>query len=459
MTSLRDMLPALPEERTIKPFGPKIRELCAIPVEKDCPINVWEGAVRSAKTWGLHHKILGLSHLNLQGKLGGRLILFGATKQTIFNNVLQDLFNIVGEGNYGYNRQSGEMDVFGAPWLVVGAKDEGSEKIIRGSTIGGAVGDELVLVQRTFFMMLRTRMSVNGARLYASTNPDSPYHYVKTELIDNKAMIASGDLRVTHFTLEDNPNLQPPNYRQMLERQFPPGSLFHMRFVKGLWVTGEGSIYKDVWGEHLMYQDEPWTMSNGQPGAVTPAHLRTERCVERAISTDCGTNHVQVYLDVIDDGDVLWFDREYWWDSSIAQRQKTDSEYRKDLQLFMKKAPDAKVIIPPECASFKAELVQAGIWHVDADNEVLDGIKMVSSMMGLRKMMFRRPPDGYLYDAAEPIHEHVGETIKDLQNYIWNPKAALRGEEEPVKHKDDGSDAVRYKVKTDIPAWRIAYAA
>lgn len=459
--SLVSLLPQLPpmSERTIKPFGPKLVRLLSRPVEKDCSVNIWEGAVRSAKTWGLHDRILGLTALQAQGKLGGRLVLFGATKSTVYTNVLQDLFSIVGEGNYGYNRQNGELDLFGIPWLVVGAKDEGSEKIIRGSTIGGAVGDELVLIQRSFFMMLRTRMSVDGARLYASTNPDTPFHYVKKELMDNKAMIAEGDLHVEHFTLDDNPNLRPLDYRAKLERQFPPGSLYYQRFVQGLWVTGEGSIYKDVWGEHLLYQDTPWTMSNGKPGLVTPKHLRTEGCVERAIPVDCGVTHVQVYGDVIDDGDVIWFDREYWWDSEIAGRAKTDSEYRKDLQAFQKPIPDSKVIIPPECASFKAELEQAGIWHVEADNEVDTGIKMVASMMALGKVRFRRPPDDYFYDPAHPIHDHVGETIKDLQTYLWNAKAKARGEEQPLKVKDDGSDMVRYKIKTDIPAWRIASAA
>lgn len=436
--SVLDLVKPL-NQRVIKPFGPKVAKFARRPVEYDAPINILEGAVRSAKTWGLHFKILDASAMPITK---GERLLFGATKTTIKNNVLNDLFNIVGEGNYGYNAQSGEMDIFGARWRVVGAKDEGSEKAIRGSTIAIAVGDELVLIPRSFFMMLRTRMSVAMPRLYGSTNPDTPFHYIKTELLDNAAMRQAGDLWSEHFELSDNPNLEPPNYREQLERQFPPGSLYHQRFVLGLWVTGEGAIYKDVWSDALLYDDEPWTMSNGKPGLVAPKRLRTPRegHVERYVPVDCGVDHPQVYLDMLDDGTNIWVDREYVWDSKEMGRQKTDGQYRADLEEFLKSAPGAQVIVPPECASFEAELALAGIWFCIADNEVLDGIKTVSSMMALGRLRF---------------HRRCKRTIAGLQTHCWDPKASVRGEEQPLKVKDDEADAVRYGVKTKIAQWRL----
>lgn len=426
------------EQRTIKPFGPKIARFARRTIQDDAPVNILEGAVRSAKTWGLHSKILQLSAMPVPK---GIRVLFGATKTTIKNNVLNDLFAIVGDGNYGYNQQSGEMDIFGASWRVVGAKDEGSEKIIRGSTIACAVGDELVLIPRSFVMMLRTRMSVPMPRLYASTNPDTPFHYVKAELLDNEKMRAAGDLWSEHFILDDNPNLDPPDYKEQLERQFPVGSLYHQRFVLGLWVTGEGAIYKDVWNEDLLYDDEPWVMSNGKPGAVTPARLRIpqEGYVERYTPVDCGVDHPQVYLDILDDGTICWVDREYVWDSKVEGRQKTDRQYREDLQEFI--GPNAEVIVPPECASFEAELAQSGVWYCVADNEVLDGIKAVSTMMALKRLRF---------------HRRCKRTVAGIQTHCWDQKAAARGIEQPLKVKDDEADTVRYGIRTKIPSWRLA---
>jgi PBSX family phage terminase large subunit len=439
-------------EPILLPYGEKAYDVAFTPPWEDARYTILEGSVRSAKTWALIPKIIALCKYPVKGWR----IFTGVSKGTIYQNVLNDLFSIIGNENYGYNRQSGELDLFGTQWLVIGARDEGSEKAVRGLTAGVVVGDELTLLSQTFVKMLFNRMSVAGARAYFTTNPDTPFHWVKTDLLDNKALIASGDLRVIHFTLDDNPNL-PPEYRAQLDRMYPPGSLYHLRFVKGLWVTGEGSIFKDVYSDALLYADEPWTMADGKPGTVTPRGLRDPgTIVERAIAVDCGVDHVQVYGDVIDDGTTLWFDREYWWDSRVTGRQKTNRQYADDLEEFTKKAPGAKVILPPECASFAEELTQKGMWHCDADNEVLDGIKNVATMMALRRIRFRRAPEGYTYDGGNPFHEHCGETIKQLQTYVWDPKARLRGVEQPLKSKDDGPDMVRYKVKTDIPAWRIA---
>jgi PBSX family phage terminase large subunit len=408
--------------------------------------------VRSAKTWALIPKILALCKYAVKGMR----VIGGVTKTTIKNNVLDDLFEIVGHGNYSYNAQSGDIYLFGVPWRVVGAKDEGSEKVIRGSTIGVYVGDELTLQAPSFVKMVLNRMSVEGARFYATTNPDTPFHYVATDLMGNALLKAKGMIEVIHFDIDDNPNL-PAEYGAYLDSIYPPGSLYHQRFKLGLWVTGEGAIYKDVWNEDLLYQDTPWTMLNGKPGMVTPRGLRDPGSIaERAVAVDCGVDHVQVYLDVIDDGTTLWFDREYWWDSHITMRQKTELQYVKDLKEFLRKAPNAKVIIPPECASFDTALTQEGVWHVDADNEVLDGIKKTASLMALKRMRFRRAPEGYGYDSGTPIHDHVGEAVKQIQTYCWNPKASQRGLEEPLKLKDDGPDAMRYKIKTDIPDWRMA---
>lgn len=444
-------------EPYLKPYGPKAYEFAFRHPSQDKKITLLEGSVRSAKTWALHPKVISLCAYPVKG-----LRLFtGVTKSSIKNNVLNDLFEIVGRSNYSYNSQSGEIDLFGVPWLAVGAKDEGSEKIIRGSTVGICVGDEWTLQAVSFWKMVLNRMSVEGARCYGTTNPDTPFHPVYTDIVENKLLQQRGDLEVIHFEISDNPNL-PDWYETYLDSIYPPGSLYHQRFVKGLWVTGEGAIFKDCWSEELLYQDEPWTMKNGKPGMVTPERLREARksatdpfIAERAVSVDCGVDHVQVYLDSIDDGQHIWFDREYWWDSRVTQRQKTDRQYREDLQTFMGDT-FAKVILPPECASFDAELTQAGIWHTDADNDVLDGIKMVSSMMALKKIHFRRPPEDYIYDGGSPYHDHCGETIKQVQTYVWDPKASKLGVEKPLKTKDDGTDAVRYKIKTDVPAWRLA---
>ena len=433
-------MPEITADRFLKPFSKKAYDFAFRPPQEDKLINLLWGTVRSSKTWAMMVKLVRL--LSYKTAPGAHNIIFGVTKQTVKNNVLDDLFTLLGPSNYTFNAQSGQLNLMGDPWLVFGAKDEGSEKYVRGLTVGKAVGDEWTLIPPSFLKMVQNRMSVAGARLYGTTNTDTPFHYVKTDILDR---LAGTDLLFEEkFTLADNPHNRPGYYEDLC-KMYPPGSLYYQRFVLGLWVTGEGAIYKDVWSEELLYDDEPWVMTNGRPGLVAPDTLRVPHCIaERCVPVDCGVDHPQVYLDRIDDGTDFWYDREYVWDSHVTNRQKTDRQYREDLEEFLKLAPNAQTIIPPECASFEAELIQSGIWHCVADNEVLDGIKAVSTMMALRRIHFHR--------------KNCPRTIAGHQTYCWDAKARLRGVEQPLKQKDDECDTVRYDIKTKIAPWRLCAA-
>ena len=406
--SALSQLPAI--ESILKPFGEKAYRFAFRDPKEDKRINVLHGAIRSAKTWSMIPKIIQLLEYPVQGWR----VITGVSKLTIFNNVLNDLFDLVGARNYDYNRQTGELALFGIPHLVVGAKDEGSEKYIRGLTVGTAYADELVLLPSSFVKMLLNRMSSVGARFYATTNCDTPYHYVKTDLIDNEELKKRGSIWSEHFDLDDNPNLDP-SYKSHLKDLFK--GVYYRRFVLGEWIVAEGAIYKDCYSEDLLYDD-----------STVPPRLKGELKVEDYIGVDCGVDHAQVYLYAVDDGTTLWFDAEYYYNSKVEMRQKTDREYRIDLEKFMQKCggKDAQVIIPPECASFDAELTQAGIWHTDADNDVIEGIKTVSSLMGTRRMRFHR--------------ERCKHLLEEIQTYAWDPKKALRGVEEPLKTKDDAGE-------------------
>ncbi len=234
--------------------------------------------------------------------------------------------------------------------------------------------------------------------------------------------------------------------------------MFKRRYVLGEWVVAEGSIYRDSWNEdEILYDDE----------SRPPGLLQRGGYCDRFVSCDYGTAHRHVYLEFYDDGKTLWVEREYVWDSKATMQrqvddlgrvtytpdmsgasdilqtstQKTDKQYVDDLIAFMGPNSDAQVIVPPEAASFEAELTQRGICKIDADNEVMDGIRMVSTM--LQRRLIR-------------IHRRCRCLIERIQTYAWDEKAALRGEERPLKVKDDEPDALRYGVKTKVHAWRLA---
>jgi PBSX family phage terminase large subunit len=381
-------------------YGLRAERFAMRPPEKDWPINILEGAVRSGKTWSLHPKAIYCCEYDV----GGRKIFTGVSKQSVYNNVLTDLFDLVGPGNHQYNRNTGQLRLFDSEWLVIGAKDEGSERYVRGLTVGVALCDEVSLMPHSFFTMLLTRMSPKGARLYGTTNPDTPYHWLKTDYLDNADLRARKLLWSDHFAMSENPNLTP----EFLEaqRRLYRGP-FYKRFIEGLWIIAEGAIYKDSWSEDLVYDRQHEPIGLRGPGGHR----------QRTIAVDYGTTNPMVFLEIYDDGRLLWVTREYYWDSVVEMRQKTDAEYADDLVGFIGPGGDAKVIVDPSAASFKAEMVKRGIWHVDADNDVSEGIRITSMLLNQGIIRFSR--------------QDAPRTIQQMQTYAWDAKAAQRGEENP----------------------------
>lgn len=398
--------------------GPRIQKFAINPMRDDKKLNIMVGSVRSGKTWGCHYKILQGCAYDVQG----RRIITGQTKETVYNNVLNDLFEMLDAEDYSYNRTTGRLDLYGVPWRVIGARDEGSEKLLRGSTVGLAVCDEVVLMPQGFFKMLLTRMSPPGSRLYGTTNPDSPLHWLKVDFLDNSAL--RDLLWWDTFTMDDNPNLS----KEFVDSQklFYKG-MFYKRFIQGLWVMAEGAIWGDAWNDDLIYDTPPASLKNA--GGF----------VDHWISCDYGTAHPHVYQEFWDDGNVIWLDREFVWDSRIEMRQKTDGQYADDLIAFMGSNSGCQVIVPPEALSFRQECMNRGIWITEANNTVADGLQTVAGLMSTKRLRINR--------ACKRI-------LRGIQSHVWDPQKAARGVEEPLKQDDDEADCLRYGLHTKIPKWR-----
>ncbi len=201
-------------------------------------INVAHGAVRSSKTF-----IVNLRWLKyIRYGPPGTLLMSGNTKESLRENVLEDLFEIVGQENYRYNSTSGILHMFGRKIECKGADNINAEKKIRGRTYAGWYGDEITVHHKSFVYQAIARCSVPNAQLFWTTNPDHPKHYIKTDFIDNPQMRQSGMLKHWHFFLEDNIILTP-DYMAMLEASYT--GVFYLRNIKGLWVVADGLVYAD----------------------------------------------------------------------------------------------------------------------------------------------------------------------------------------------------------------------
>jgi len=402
-------------------FGVKVLKFILNPIEQDARINILEGSVRSGKTIGMIPKWL--NYIKHGPK--GLLVITGVSKDTIYDNVLQDLFDTVGTNNYSYNSKTGMIKMYGRKIKVIGAKDEGSEKYLRGKTLAGAYCDELTLMPEKFFKQLLNRLSVKGAKLYATTNPDHPYHYIYTEYITDEKKLKSGMVKVYHFELDDNPNLDD-EYKTFIRGAYT--GFWYLRMIEGKWVVAQGAIY-DMWDKDL----NTFIDADLIPGFKSLA--------QRYIAVDVGTQNATVYLDCWDDGDTVWILNEYYYSGKEEGKQKENSEYADDLERFIGDNYPLFVIVDPSAAAFKTTLRRRGLRIKDADNEVLEGIRMMSTLIAQRKLRVHR--------------DRCPNFLKEVTGYVWDEKAVHRGVEQPLKNADHCMDAGRYFVKTIIKPRRL----
>src|SRR5512137_2397156 len=145
-------------------------------LEANARLNLWEGSVRSGKTVA---SILAWLIYTVKYAPPGNLLMAGKTERTLRRNILDVIAEIVPPTDYHLNAGTGELTLYGRKIYLVGANDERSESKIRGVSLAGAYCDELTLFPESFFQMLLSRLSLKGARLFGTTNPDGPAHWLK----------------------------------------------------------------------------------------------------------------------------------------------------------------------------------------------------------------------------------------------------------------------------------------
>lgn len=366
-------------------------------------LNIWEGSVRSGKT--IASIVRWIEYIKTGPK--GDLLMVGKTERTLKRNILDLIERIVGTRNYHYAQGNGELFLFGRKIYVVGANDERSENKIRGMTLAGAYGDEATLWPSGFWKMLLTRLSVKDAKLFATTNPDSPGHWLMVDYLERDDL----DMSRFSFVLDDNLSLDP-DYVASLKKEFT--GVFYQRFILGRWVLAAGLIYD-------MFDRKKHVIEK------IPAYIKPQ-----LIGIDFGTNNPTTFILVAERDDVFYIVKEYVYNGRKEQKKKTVKTYSKDLQKFMGDIKPS-IYIDPSATPLIAQLEEDHIFPEHADNSVLDGIQTIGKLL----------ENGQLF-----IHESCKETIKEFESYIWDEKASKKGEDKPVKDNDHCLDALRYAIHT-----------
>lgn len=382
----------------------------------DARLNILHGSVRSSKTINCTVKWLEF----LVSGPPGDLAMLGRTTATLQRNVLNDLFDIVGPKNYKWiNRQQGELKVFNRRIYCFGANNEDAESKIRGATFAGALCDEVNLYPQSVFNQLMARMSVKGAQCFCNCNPDSPYHWFYTDYIINDDI---KDKKVWHFTMEDNLSLDP-GYVESLKQMYT--GVWYDRMIRGLWCAAEGRIY-DMFEPRIHMIDTQKFIANS---GVHPHAIRY------FVGCDYGTSTVMSWglYAKLPMGIILKV-REYYYDAVRTKSQKTDYEFATEFVAWLKGQKPFAVYVDPSAASWKTELMRRGYMVLNANNDVINGIRYVATQLNTGRYF---------------IDKSCVNTEKEYNSYVWDPVAQRTGKDKPIKEHDHTCDTDRYVLYTD----------
>ncbi|MFF2522441.1 PBSX family phage terminase large subunit [Streptomyces liangshanensis] len=399
--------------------------------------NLWEGAVRSSKT--ISSIMVWLRYIRTGPP--GALLMVGKTERTLKRNIIDVIVSMVGVKRCRYKAGAGEVIIFGRTIYVAGANDERAADKIKGMTLAGAYCDEVTTFPESFFSMLGTRLSVEGAQWFGTTNPEGPNHWLKKKFLDRARLhvrrdgseVVSEDpkaldLHRFSFSLHDNPYL-PPAYVANLKLEYQ--GLFYKRFVLGEWCLAEGIVY-DMFDEAKHVVD------------VVPEIRHW-----MAVGLDYGTiNPFAAVLIGIGTNDRLYVASEYRHDSRAERRQLTDAQYSVGVRQWLASYKHGGqegvhpqwIFVDPSAASFMTQLWSDGVQGVaKADNDVKDGIRSVSVALG----------SDLLY-----VHRSCKGLLRELPSYAWDEKAAAAGEDKPLKVDDHSVDGLRYGLHSTAHEWR-----
>ncbi|OZC55071.1 hypothetical protein CH289_07705 [Rhodococcus sp. RS1C4] len=404
-------------------------------------INAFDGSVRSGKTVGT---LYDFAQFCIHGP-EGLFCIAGRTQRTVINNLIIPMQEMFGANNVVIKYGSGTVDIFGREVLIVGANNEQARTKIQGLTLAAAYADEVATLPESFFDMLVSRLSVKGARMWCTCNPEGPRHWFKKKwldraklwirhdgtLIDRRDEYANKDvedptrpidLHRFSFLLDDNKNLDP---EYVARRKASYTGLFYLRMILGEWALADGVIYS-------MFDEDKHVIDYEQLPTM-------QRLI--AFGLDIGANHptAGILLGIGADN-KLYAIAEYAPPTGSTDRQIADGldKFLDQHQTRFGQQVEG-IFVDPSALSIKLELTERNHTIYNASNKVKEGIRTIGSLL----------LSGHLYFSSL-----CPKLVAEIPDYVWDPKAAEKGEDKPIKIDDDFLDAARYSIASTRYTWQ-----
>ena len=402
-----------PNSLTLGAFSNKAQSFL---YESDAFINIAHGSVRSGKTIVATFRFL----LFVLESDYHEFMISGKTRDTIERNVVRDLIRMIeGRIPYKYRKFDNYIEIMDKKIWLIGFSDEGATEKVRGMTVGGWYADELTSASKSTVEMAITRCSVDGAQMFWTMNPESPYHYIYTDYITNQELIESGTVKVWHFTLEDNLHLSP-RYIEELKRVNRKSQVNYKRNILGEWVIAEGAIYD-------MFDTEENVFTN--PPKIHDMNI----CCDYGVSTVTTFGVMGIHRDE-NEGNTYCLLEETYYDKEEIGVAQSDSDRVDDivqLQDKYKLTHKNTLYLPHDAASLKAECEKDSRIKMTIDTytpNTYEDITTIQNLIAQRRFL---------------IHEDCKNSILQAQTYSWDKQAQSRGEDRPLKINDHCPDMWR----------------
>ena len=309
---------------------------------------------------------------------------------------------------------------------IFGGKDERAQDMVQGLTLACSLIDEVVLMPESFYNKLVARHSVDGAKIFTTSNPGSPWSWFYKDVIKRLPKINGIYL---HFTMDDNPSLSEEvkeRYKQLYS------GVWKRRFIDGKWCVADGLIYDMLSPVNIKHPDD----------------IPYDKAEKWYIGVDYGTANATAFeLGFKDINGNIYICKEYYFAGRLEAQeqgdydsQKTDIEYTNDMRQFISDNEyltdgltyrEIPIIVDPAANSFKLQLRRYHMKTKNANNDVLDGIRTVATLFS----------QGKLY-----ISKECTNLIQELHTYSWDSKKQQLGIDSPCKVNDHACDALRYLV-------------
>lgn len=270
-----------------KPFSPKQLKIltwwCDNSPVKDYDGIIADGAVRSGKTVSMAISFINWAmarYNETDFAICGKTV--GSLRRNVIITLKQQLLSL----NFEFEEKRSDNLIIITKgditnyFYVFGGKDESSQDLIQGMTLGGVLFDEVALMPQSFVTQAEARCSLEGSKLWYNCNPKGPTHYFKREYID---VLEEKRLLYLHFTMDDNLTLSEA-VKERFRRMFT--GVFYERNILGLWVTAEGKIYISF-GKDNIIDTADWYAKDEDGRYTHPLRKKLSICT---IGVDFGGN-------------------------------------------------------------------------------------------------------------------------------------------------------------------------